>query len=442
MQEITQKIRENKKIAIAVIGMVIVAFIYNTLTPYSADDFSYMHNFADGTRITNPFQIIPSLWEHYLNINGRIMPHVFVQFFLMFPKFIYNIVNAVVYVGLVWLMLKITGEKKFSILLYVAIIIALWMYIPAYGQVFLWLTGSSNYSWAFFFSMIYMFFYVGLYRNPEKLLTNSGIVGLSVYSLFFGAYSEMVSFPVIFVCFILVCIVMYEEKNVFRYWKYCVPMVTGAIGYLTLVLCPGKVTTKSGLTIGLLFKNFIDVFEGYYQCTRVLLISWAVLLVVVFYLKIDRKAVVISTCFLLISVIAMAMLSVARYVVARHYAITVFYLFVAVLVLLQALRENGKIECITYAICAYVIATSLWTLWDGTYDIYNVYRQNEAREIYIKEQIAAGYNEVTVPVIMPLTSYSCKYDLIDVRMDDADPWPNVAIASYYGLEKIYGKKAE
>ena len=443
MQKIKKYLKENKSVA-AVMGIMFgIALIYNTLSPYTTDDYTYMYSFYDKARITNPLQIFSSLWSHYLTINGRILPHVFVQFFAMFPKWVFNIVNAVAYVSLIYMVLQIACEKKINALMFAALPVAFWQFVPAYGCIFLWMTGSANYFWGYLFSLIYMKVYVDLYRNPNKIFTRKGMTIFSIASLLFGAYSEMISFPVVFACFILLCITMYEEKNIKKYWSYVIPVVTAACGYLTMVFCPAEVTVKEGLTLGYLFKNLIDIFETYYLCVRELLIIWAILLVIAIWFKADRKLQIISGCFLGISVISMMMLSVARYVVARHYATPVFFLITAIVVLMQSLRGRGHSECVVYCICAYIMAANIWSLWDGTYDIYDVYRKSQARDSYIYEQVENGNNDtLTVPVIVPLTKYSCKYELMDLRMDDADQWPNAEIAKYYGLKKIYGKKAE
>lgn len=443
MQKVVETIKKNKLMVLVVTGMFFVALIYNALTPYTTDDFTYMYSFTDKERITSPLQIFSSLWSHYMTINGRVLPHVFVQFFAIFPKWIFNIANAAAFVGIIYMVLQIACDKKLNALMFIAVPVAFWAFVPAYGAVFLWMTGSANYSWAYLFALLYMKVYIDLYRNPGKVFADRGIIIFSICSALFGAYSEMVSFPVVFICFILLCITMYEERNIKKYWKYVIPIVTAAMGYLTMVFCPAEVTLKEGLTVGLVFKNFIDVFETYYQCTQGLLITWAILFVLAVWFKSDRKLRVISIGFLAISVISMAMLSVARYVAARHYATSVFFLIVAVVVLMQSLRERGNVECVIYCICAYVIMANLWSLWDGTYDIYDVHRRCNEREAYILEQVQNGNDDVlTVPLIMPLTKYSCKYDLVDLRIDDADPWPNAEIAKYYGLNKIYGRKAE
>ena len=438
MQKIIREINKNKKIVIAIVVMFFVALFYNRMSPYTTDDYAYMLNFSNGERITNPFQIFGSLWSHYLNIHGRILPHFFVQFLMIFPKWIFNIINAAVFIWLIWLVLQAGGKKKFSLLLFIAVPIAFWIYIPAYGQIFLWMTGSINYCWAYVFSMIYIKYYIDLYKNPMQLLDSKKIFGLSLFSLFFGAYSELISFPTVFVCFIFVCMVMLEKHSIKKYWKYCIPMVTGAMGYLTMVLSPAEATRQGEFSLGVIFKCLIDVFETYYQCAKPLLIVWAILMVIAIYFKVDKKVVIISVSFFVINLMSMAMLSVASYVVARHYAIPLFYLLVAIVVLMQSIRGKGQIECLTYCICAYVIATSVWSLWEGTYDIYDVNRKNAEREAYIYEQVERGAEVLTVPIIRPLTKYSCKYDLMDIRTDDAEPWPNSDIAKYYGLKKIYG----
>lgn len=438
MQKIVQKINKNKKNVIAIVAMFFVALFYNSMSPYTTDDFAYMLDFSNGERISNLFQIFGSLWSHYLGIHGRILPHFFAQLLLMFPKWIFNIINAAVFVWLICLVLQAGEKKKFNLLLFVAIPIAFWIYIPAYGQIFLWMTGSINYCWAYVFSLIYIRYYIDLYKNSTQVLDNKKICGLSLFGLFFGAYSELISFPTVFVSFIFACLVMLEKRKIKNYWKYCIPIVTSAIGYLTMVFSPAEATRQGELSLGGVFKNFIDVFETYYQCAGKLLIVWAVLMVIAIYFKVNKKVVVISVSFFVINLMSMSMLSVASYVVARHYAIPLFYLLVAIVVLMQSIRGKNQIECFTYCICVYVIAASVWSLWEGTFDIYDVNRKNAEREAYIYEQVESGTEILTVPIIKPLTKYSCKYDLMDIRTDDADPWPNSEIAKYYGLKKIYG----
>ena len=188
-------------------------------------------------------------------------------------------------------------------------------------------------------------------------------------------------------------------------------------------------------------ENKIDVFETYYQVSRLLLIIWAVFLVLAACYEVNKKQIIVSGAFLMISLLSMALLSVTSYAVARHYAINVFFLIVAIVILVKALLSKGNVKCVGYCICAYVLMNSVWSLWEGTYDIFSVYQQQCEREVYIEEMKAIGNDDVVyVPIITCQTKYSCKYELLDMQVDDTDVWPNSAIAKYYGVGKIYGIK--
>lgn len=439
MQRLIRFGKENKQFVAGTTLVFILALVYNTLSPYTTDDYAYMYSAVTGERITNIFQIFPSLWDDYMNIHGRIVPHFFLQLFLIGPKWIFNIVNAAMQALLIWLMMRISGSKQYnSLLFWLAIPVALWAFIPAYGQVFFWMSGIVNYSWCYVFALLYMNFYVKLYRNPEKVMGNKKIAILCVYGLFFGAYSELVSFPAVFVSFVILGIVMYKEHAIKKYWKYVIPVVTAAMGYLTMVLSPAQSSRQGEMVLGTILKKLIDVFEEYYLCSEKLLVVWAVLLVLAVCFVADKKKIVISVALLVVSIISIAMLSVASYAVARHYANGLFFLLTAIVVLMQALCEKGNVKCVSYCICAYVIVSNLWSMWEGTYDIYSVYKQQMVREAYIYEQRDADV--VYVPLITTSTKYSCKYDLLDMQVNDIEPWPNTAIAKYYGVKEIYGIK--
>lgn len=443
MQKVIRCVKENK-MPVVVMGITfVIAFIYNMLSPYTTDDYAYMFSAVTGDRITNIFQIFESLGDDYLHVHGRVVPHFFVQLFTIGPKWIFNLANAGMFTYLIWLMQEVSGEKKkFDVWVWITLPIALWAYLPAYGQVFLWMSGSANYCWAFVFALLFIREYIRLYKNPEEVWNRRQVINMSVYGLFFGAYSELVSFPTVFVSFILLCFVIMEKRVLKKYWQYVVPVVTAAIGYLTMLLSPAQASRQaSDVALGAIIKRFLDVFEIYYHAFRVLLIVWAVLLVVAFCYSVERKQLVISGAFLAISLLSMALLSITSYAVGRHYAINAFFLIVAITVLANALVSKGNVRYLVYCICAYVLMNNIWSLWEGTYDIYSVYQQHSARETYIYSEKEKGNDDVIyVPIISSQTSYSCKYDLLDLQVDDTDVWPNSAIAKYYGIEKIYGTR--
>lgn len=72
-------------LAIVFVCIFLLMLYCNIKTPMLIDDYSYLYSFDDWSRIENVFQIFPSMAAHRLSMNGRVVAHFFLQFFLMFP---------------------------------------------------------------------------------------------------------------------------------------------------------------------------------------------------------------------------------------------------------------------------------------------------------------------------------------------------------------------
>ena len=399
-----------------------------------------MYNFADNERITNIFQVFPSMVAHYAELNGRTAPHFLAQCLLIFPKPVFNVVNSLVFTSFVYLIYKVTSTSKdFRPIMFFTIPVLFWLNTPVFGQIFLWVLGCFNYYWAYFFGLIFMYFYIKLYRS-EAELSPKAYIGLCILGFFFGGYSENTSFPVIFVSFLLLALTSYKLKNIRFLAKYSLPVALGAIGYLIMLLYPTSSSKIGAFTISSLLHNMVDLFTSYYTRHQSLLILLAILFVIATHFKIDKKEIVIALAYFFISLISVAMLSIASYLADRSLGVGAIFLVLAMFQLMQAIRSSVRTECVAYCLAAYFIVSSVMIVWDGTYDIYDTYRQNAEREAYIEEQLAQGETVVTVPIIYPMTKYSCKYILTDLTtIEEPYLWPNPYIAKYYGLEKIYGR---
>lgn len=421
--------------------LFLTAFLFNYWTPYAADDYSYMYNLGNGERITSIFQIFPSLAVHYMQYgNGRIVSHFFVMLFLMVPKIIFDVLNAFLFVFFIAFVLRITaGKKSFSILLLFAVPTLFWLYMPAYGQIFLWLDGSINYMWSYLFALIFLSVYITLLRGKSLLKQTWKLILFCVFTLLFGNYSENVSFSVIFTGFILLCITMYGQKSFRKLFIYVLPIVCGALGYLILLLSPsGSAKFSENLSLPLIFKNAVEIFTEYYNTCRIPLIFFFVLLGIALYYKLDKKEILIALAFLFISVIASGMLVIASYLPERSLANGIVFLIIGIVQLLQLLRSNTRLECVSLCVCIYLIVGSLMSYWEGSYDIYRVHKEQAVRDTTIESAVSAGDTVIGVPIITSTTKYCCKYGLLDMNGEDSDdPFPNAYIAKYYGLDKIY-----
>lgn len=104
-------------------------------------------------------------------------------------------------------------KKACSLLLFFAIPTLLWLYMPAYGQIFLWLDGSINYMWGYLFALLFLSVYITLLRGKSLLNQTWKLILFCVFTFLFGNYSENVSFSVIFTGFLLLCITMYRPEK-------------------------------------------------------------------------------------------------------------------------------------------------------------------------------------------------------------------------------------
>ena len=203
--------------------------------------------------------------------------------------------------------------------------------------------------------------------------------------------SENVSFSVIFIGFILLCIVMYQRKKWKSYFIYVLPVVCGAIGYLLLLLSPsGSAKFSENLSLPLIFKNAEEIFTEYYNTCRIPLIFFFLLLGIALYYKLDKKEILIALAFFFISVIASGMLVIASYLPERSLANGIVFLIIGIVQLLQLLRSNTRLECVSLCICIYLIVGSLMSYWEGSYDIYRVHKEQTARDITIESAVSAG----------------------------------------------------
>jgi len=94
--------------------------------------------------------------RQFADISG-VEHYFFAQLFLLLPKAIFNVINALVTTAIFFIMLSICGFERpgKSLFLLAAAFMLVWYFTPDFGQVFLWLDGACNYSWAILFSLLF-----------------------------------------------------------------------------------------------------------------------------------------------------------------------------------------------------------------------------------------------------------------------------------------------
>ena len=125
--------------------------LLNCLTPYLADDYTFAYAFDTGERLHSLPQLISSLVFHYHEWSGRVIVKFFAQGFTMFPKLLFNVCNAGMFMALGLVLYKLAvgrRSQKVDWLALALIYAALWEISPVFGQTNLWMCGACNYLWA------------------------------------------------------------------------------------------------------------------------------------------------------------------------------------------------------------------------------------------------------------------------------------------------------
>jgi len=135
------------------------------------DDFLYAlkfpsEGFIGSSRIENLGDYFESLINHYNNYNNRILPHALLQFILLCPPYIFDFINAVMFMALPYVVLKPffnvglkeNSKSNFSkrAMLYFSVLLFLWCFHYDLGRSYFWTTGSINYTWFLVFQLMYL----------------------------------------------------------------------------------------------------------------------------------------------------------------------------------------------------------------------------------------------------------------------------------------------
>lgn len=157
--------QSKSNIIIFLAGLIVC--LLNFFTPLSADDYCYMMIVGqEPAQIDTLGDVFTSISYHYMHSNGRSLVHALIQIFAgILGKAVFCIVNALMFVLFVQLIRKLANIDGKSYLYTIILIAFIWLFIPAFAETILWLSGSVNYLWATTAALAFIY----LINNIEKL---------------------------------------------------------------------------------------------------------------------------------------------------------------------------------------------------------------------------------------------------------------------------------
>lgn len=435
-----KKVNESKAVVILLFATIFLLLLYcNFLTPLSGDDYVYMFNFKDESRIESFADIFPSLYVHRFTMNGRVLPHFFAQLFLLIPLPIFKVLNAGVFTYFIFIIYHFArrfssdGSMPQNALAVCVIFGSVWVLSPGFNTLYLWLAGACNYLWtiAIFSAWLYIMakdFMEDLRSTPPREIL------FALLSLVVGNYSENSSVAAVFMALLFIILSKYYLKRPLKRW-HITSLCAMLVGFLLLALAPAELTRKIAVTyFSVYVSNFVELILAYLK-------FWPLVIFYVFSYwyshktKQPKRTRILSLVLIGGSLASHFVLIFALYIEQRSTYIAFFLLLLACALFFFQLFSS-KLCSLYCALSAILLSFTMYWGVAGIQDMQLVHYKAGYNDEYIRAELAAGRTKIGVPYIVGETEYSC-FSTPFPRAD-ANFYANISMAKYYGADTIHG----
>ena len=431
---------------IFILAILVVVFLLmlnlNHFTTYLADDFAYRYIFS-GELPTHQLKeigglnsILVSQYQHYLIKNGRFVAHTIVQFFMQYPKLVFNLFNSLAFVVL-GLLVDLLGKfflkrKTTAPSMLVFIFISLWFILPEFGASVLWLSGACNYLWT---ALIYLLF---IYFNLKKRSTTIFTVLLaSILGFATGATNEN-SGPAA----VLIVLLFIGCDWLFQHIKPQVPQLLSigmaAVGFGLMMASPGSQNRgQMTLTVATIVRNTRDMFNMSAQQFSLWYLVIILLLVFLFYEKVPLKSPLQELLIFLTAHLASlyALVLSPQHPLRTMFGAALFLLIPIVSLMYQALANIKRpLKIVGLLLFGLLFLAGYQRAFTAIQ--YNYQETQQQVAIFKRHR-----NEnVTVKLLTPIKKMHNPYGTTRGLNDTADDWANQWVAAYYQVHSITGKR--
>ena len=417
---------------LTLLAVYLLLLVFNFMTPMAGDDYAHYFGIS-GEHVDTLGEIGENLREMWLHINGRAAPHLMVYLMQIPPRAVFRLLNAGVLPLLLVLLLRYLPREQHRRWEGAAMAgMLLWLFIPAFGEVFLWLTGSCNYGWNL---PILLLALAPFYRGALGREGKTAALPHALLCLLCGFYSEIGGIGLIACAFLLLVMEGLREKRI--PWRRLPAFALACAGFLLLLSAPATLSSRTGGAFSAheLARGLKAVIAALREYFLPLLILYALLFAWTWVRGGDRRVLAAS---LLLAAGAMApalALSSAAYLVGRSFTVTGLLTVLACMSLMGELARLGEKNKLASA-AAVTAVLFAFSFLQGAGDILSLHMQARERAAVIREARDRGETSVTLRAYVTTTAHS---EIRDEGMDRSpDYWYNEELAQYYGFEKVYG----
>ena len=431
-----QRTGQSERLVLLAVFLVMLAL--NFMTPMLADDFAHYYDIDGGGHIDTVREIVRNLGYLRRNVNGRIFPHFCVYLMQIPPRAVFRVLNAAVLPLLLWQMSRFLprGRRPGAAWLLAGAAL-LWIFMPAFGEVFLWLTGSCNYGWGL---LLFLPPLRAFHSRCTAGKDRDGIpktVLLLLVSFLAGAWSESGAIALLSAEFFLLVLTVLRERRLPL--RQILLFLAACAGFVFLLLTPATLPTRTGdLSLHALAVGLKGIVARLREDFLWLYILYAALFGLRWSRGGDRWTLLAS-----LALVAAGLLSAAALAAASNIAMRSFFAlgaFTVLACLLLLAGSDGEEERgLRAALAGVLLAVFLFSFASGAGDILSVFMQSRERAAVVRAAQTSGERSVTLREYAVTTKYGPLVDE-DLR-EDPDYWYNDLLAHYYGFDEVRGVPA-
>lgn len=431
-------------------------FVLNYNTSMVSDDYIYQFVFenrmptSETRRLTNVFQLFPSMANHWKLWGGRVTVHFLLQFCFLMGKGFFNVFNSIMFIVLGLLIYKhIDDTKDINIPLLISIYAAVFLFVPQPGATILWKSGSANYLWASIMILIMTLIYKRHFDNNEKVKnTKLNAILIFLYGLFVGCSSEngVIALIAIQILFMIIYKIKY---NKIPKWAYA-GFIGTVISYILLLVSPGNYIRANEMYPGVEYK-FNNLIEYTLKVTYLsykyigIIIITALITTVLVINKQDRikeyiNKYTIQALFLLFGIISIYSLILSPAYPERSWMFPFVYFLVVIFYNIKNTELNNKFPSVSKKIIIVLMLSLSFISIEEYYiaqdDIATSKRITDEHIEIIKEEKEMGNYDI---IVHTFPSAAGKYNAIMSNAyltNSPKSWTNRWVAEYYGINSI------
>ena len=448
MSQIKEFISQQKYIILISIFLFLGIYGLNHYFPITLDDWRYS-TLADGSRVSNLWEIFEYQYDHYFTWGGRSIVHAIAQIMLAAGIFWGDVMNSIGYIALVVTIYYIANKGNSSnIPLFIGINLLIWFLIPALIENLFWITGSANYMWGTLLILLFISFYCSAFISGQSKDGGVKRAGVFLLGIIAGWTNENMAVAMIFfvICLILL---MKKEKQKLPQWMIF-GLVGAIIGCAIMLLAPGNYIRNQSEMVNMAAEGAEPVYMFYfYRFTSILKVaSWYALIPTVLYIvflllylkfrkKGNNKILYLSLLFAVTGGVATLVMVAAPIFPERVWFAILIFLFIGIGLLYANLDFSViYIKTAFYAVIGFATLVFLYSYWLSLNDFMRIHTIWAERDRIVNMEKQKGVRDVVMyGRFKAADSWFVRPKTGDIPLDSM-AWMQNAYGHYMGINSV------